>query len=65
MRLLFLPLLLITSLLGISCESRQESYAGIADHNGIVTGNSRPVPKKERKTMREIGEDAIGIIPDW
>lgn len=65
MRLFPLSLLLFAALGLASCETKQEPYTGIADHNGIVTGNSRPVPKKKPRSMRQIGADAVDIIPDW
>ncbi|MDF1851671.1 MAG: hypothetical protein P1U85_12615 [Verrucomicrobiales bacterium] len=65
MRLLLLPLAALALLILPSCETKQEAYTGIADHNGIVTNNTRPVPKKEKKSLRQIGSDAVGIIPDW
>lgn len=63
-RLLLLASLLI--LIGLpACRTREETTSGIADQNGILTGNKRPVPKKERLTLQQLGEQAVGIVPDW
>ena len=47
------------------CGTKEEAYSGIADENGIVTGNTRPVPKKNSKENRDRALQGTGIIPDW
>lgn len=58
-----LSFFLLASLAG--CQNKEEAYSGIADENGIVTGNSRPVPDKDPKAERQRVVNASGIIPDW
>ena len=47
-----------------SCSSRERSTSGIANEQGMITGNKTKVERK-KITMEDVRRNTIGTIPDW
>lgn len=47
-----------------SCSSRERATSGIANEQGMITGNKTKVERK-RITMEDVKRSTIGAFPDW